>query len=349
MPDLLLALAGIVIGLAAGYGLARLRAGRTRTDDPAFSVEDYLRSVEEFADSVPPVWAAQIDSCRSQMESAVGGITEQFGGIVDNLDSVLSSSTAVFEGGHGGIFDRGRDRLTGVIANLDSAMAVKRQSLADLRSLLDLNEDLKQMAAEVTRIAAQTNLLALNAAIESTRAGKSGAAFGVVALEVRRLAERSLRTSNDIAGKVAGIGEAIESVLAGAEDSTERESVAVARANGEVHEVLDDLLAVVSQFKQSSEQLEGAAVGIRAQITQSLVDLQFQDRVCQVLQHLRDSIDHLRTMEAQTRDGGAGRVTPLNAKVLLDDLAREYTMHEERMAHQSGAAAQVTESEITFF
>jgi methyl-accepting chemotaxis protein len=199
----------------------------------------------------------------------------------------------------------------------------------------------------MSSIAGQTNLLALNAAIEAARVGDAGAAFGVVALEVRDLADRSRDASGRIATKVESIGAAIETVLHGAESSAENENTAVVHANGEVQAVVDDLMAVVSTARDASTELERAAVGIRSEIAGSLVGLQFQDRVCQVLEHLRHSVDRFPALVAASGKGDGGLV-PLDARALLEELANDYTMLEEREAH-SGGIASVRDSEITFF
>jgi methyl-accepting chemotaxis protein len=348
MVEFLLLLA-LLAGGAGGYVAGTRRRQSVDADPEPRGALQYQRSVADFASTVAPVWSAQVDTSRTQMETAVHGVTAQFGGIVENLDSVLQSSTEAVGGDVGQVFHRSRQRLDDVVGTLNNAVEMKRAALEDLRALLTLNEELKQMAAEVTGIAAQTHLLALNAAIEAARVGKAGAAFGVVALEVRSLADRSLSTSKRISVKVSGIGSAIDNVLTKAEADAEREDLAVTEANGEVSEVIGDLQTLVTGFQDSSSQLESAAVGIREQIGASLVDLQFQDRVCQVLEHLRDNIELFPAVVAESPTTDDGRLRPLDPHGLLEDLAKNYTMEEERLAHSTGGAAQRTESEITFF
>lgn len=351
MVETLLILLALAVGGAGGYLVGRRRPEPSIVEH-AMPVRAYARSVADFAGAVAPVWTAQIESCRSQMETAISDVSNQFGGIVDDLDSVLASSTAAVGGDQGHAFDRGRSRLNGVVSTLDSTIALKHESLNELRSLMQLNEELKQMATEVGEIAGQTNLLALNASIEAARVGAAGAAFGVVAMEVRQLADRSREASERIATKVANVGGAITSVLSNAESSAENERTAVAAANDDVQAVLDDLQSVMAEARDSSSRLETAAIGIRSEIANSLVSLQFQDRVTQVLEHLRDNIDRFPELVAGSVGDPAteGEPLPLDSTALLDELARDYTMQEEREAHGSGSAAgKVAESEITFF
>ncbi|MER7008834.1 methyl-accepting chemotaxis protein [Dactylosporangium sp. NPDC000555] len=344
MAEVLYIVLALLAGLAAGFAAGRSRP-RAAEAPPAEAPDAFRRGVGEFAGAVAPVWSAQIESSRTQMESGIGAITQQFGQIVDNLDSLLSSSqTALGQAAGGtGSFDRGRERLGNVVDTLDNALKAKRQAVRDLAGLAGFNDKLKQMTAEVAQIAAQTNLLALNASIEAARVGAAGAGFGVVALEVRQLADRSMETSVQMAEKVANIGTAIESMLATAEGDAEREGVAVARANGDVQEVVDDLQGVVTRSQESSQRIERAAVGIRAAISDALVNLQFQDRVGQVLQHLQDNIGRLPGHVAEAPPTGP------RARPLLDELEHAYTMQAERHAHRAGAVTEVPRSEITFF
>ncbi len=65
----------------------------------------------------------------------------------------------------------------------------------------------------IQEIADQTNLLALNAAIIASQAGESGKAFAVVAAEVRNLAEKTGRSTREIATKVKAVREGVESAV----------------------------------------------------------------------------------------------------------------------------------------
>ncbi len=103
-------------------------------------------------------------------------------------------------------------------ANLED----KSQQIA--QQVLSLSEKLTQIdriAGVVSQLANQTNMLALNAAVEAVRAGDQGKGFGVIATEIRKLADQSGKYAEQINGLTADIQKATESTVTVAEEGNE--------------------------------------------------------------------------------------------------------------------------------
>ena len=92
----------------------------------------------------------------------------------------------------------GSGRIQATLSDLDETNQA-------LQRLKDRSAEIDRLVALIGDIAAQTNLLALNAAIEAAGAGAAGARFDVVAEEIRKLAQRSAASSDEIAVTVAEV------------------------------------------------------------------------------------------------------------------------------------------------
>ena len=102
--------------------------------------------------------------------------------------------------------------------------------------------------------------------------------------------------------------------------------------------------------------MRNASAGIKQEVAESLVQLQFQDRTSQILSHVRDSIASFpgKLKESEMRFKESGQLQALNVHTVLADLERTYATSEEQINHGKsigarGKAVQQQKDEITFF
>jgi len=349
--NLALALALVGAGATAGLRLAGVHRALLQ------SIDHYLLGQQQFAELVAPIWSGHIESSREQMETAIGELSQRFSGITEKLDAAVRAAaveTQTMEDADKGlvaVFERSERELASVLASQEIATTGLAGMLQKVQGLDRFIAELQEMAADVAKIAQQTNLLALNAAIEAARSGELGRGFAVVAKEFRMLSTQSGETGRRIAEKVGVISQAIIDTREVARASVQLEGGSMLAAQASIGRVLTDFREVTEALLRASTLLKDESVGIKADVGDALVQLQFQDRVSQIMAQVKAHIDCLpaqfeSSVQQRERDGA---LQAPDSHAFLAELQKTYVMTDQHAVHAGGKVAQTAQTEITFF
>ena len=148
----------------------------------------------------------------------------------------------------------------------EAITGIRRQVDLIVGHMLDLGRKTQQVGAIleiINELAEQTNILAINASIESAGAGEAGRRFGVVAEEVRKLADRVGTSAKDIRALIDDIRAAANTTVMATEDGA-KASDAGARQFDEVSRLFDEILATVETTTDATREIE---LGTKQQVT----------------------------------------------------------------------------------
>jgi len=232
------------------------------------------------------------------------------------------------------------DMLHEVMNQLKMIIDRKSDDIAKLDHIRVCMEKTAPLSDDVSAIAFHTKMVALNAAIEAARAGTAGLGFGVVAQEVKSLAEKAAQSADRIGGELSATRTYIEESIAAIKEAMDVESRFI---NSTIVLLQDVVMSVVESFVTISERIDaslGESSSFRDGINGIIFNLQFEDICKQMSAHSLKILAEIQTelgkgLNAKSIEGdGAAADQELKMKI-LKQMKHLFTMADERIrAHR---------------
>ena len=306
-------------------GLAPIvRQIKAVSSDLSNTVETLYLGAEDVGRSTSDIDKAVEDVSQSAMSQA--GDIEQLTIVSDDMgkiiDTVLSNITNLVDIGNR--MTETKESSSTKLSELSDSNDVTLNSVTEIHNQIMIThksvEEIRSVLEVITDITGQTNLLSLNASIEAARAGEFGKGFSVVATEIRRLAEQSERSANNI-------NTIISDLLSNFNKIIESLSTVESSINTQ-HNYLKD---TITSFDELGQDITGAIEGI-SDIKESSNNL--NTNRCKV-------IDTISSLSALSQENAA---TAEETSASVQMLSNAITSLTEQTEHINGSAKTLLDS-----
>ncbi|MBF0257042.1 MAG: methyl-accepting chemotaxis protein [Gammaproteobacteria bacterium] len=210
-----------------------------------------LQAAQEITASVDnqAATSSQMSSSVSEITSTMEELSASSSQIAENSESVVTIANHTFENAQSGA-----DAMQVMVDYMRDIRQDNQDSIQEILNLGQKSKEISKVMEIINTVADQTKLIAFNAALEASSAGEAGRRFGVVAAEIRRLADNATQSTGEIETKVAEIQDSISRLVVtsekgakGIEEGMQASARTAARLNGLVEDA--------SQSADSAQQI----------------------------------------------------------------------------------------------
>ncbi len=286
-------------------------------DSTNYLIDSLSKLILEVAEAVQATASASNEIFSTAEEMAAGAQeqsaqTTEVASAIEQVASTIIETTknagAAAENARksGEIAVSGGESVSNTVRGMNRISKVVSEAASTVQELGKNSNQIGEIIQVINDIADQTNLLALNAAIEAARAGEQGRGFAVVADEVRKLAERTTKATNEIASMIKKIqvdtDDAVSSIMQGTEEVKSGLSLAeesgqalqnIISSSNEVVDVINQVASASEEQASAAEQISKSIEAINNVAQESATGIQHVAQATEDLSRLTENLQNL--------------------------------------------------------